>query len=76
LFAVFCWFPDRYTSGIQTVAEKASPAVSKSLRNLFGHTDPLTYGYFTFTNERGTFTGYATPDFTRFAIQIAFDLPN
>jgi hypothetical protein len=49
--------------------------VSKSLRNLFGHAGPLTYGYFTFTNEHGTFTGSATPDFARFAIQIAFDLP-
>jgi hypothetical protein len=36
--------PDRYTSGIQTVAEKASPVVSKGLRNLFGHTCPLTMG--------------------------------
>jgi hypothetical protein len=68
--------PDRYTSGIQTVVDKTNPVVSKSLRDLFGHTSPLTYGYFTFTDQRGTFTGYATADFTRFVIQIAFDLPN
>jgi hypothetical protein len=37
-------------------------------------TDPsLTYGYFTFTNEYGTFTGYATPSFTGFSIQVDFD---
>jgi hypothetical protein len=35
----------------------------------------LTYGYFTFTDDHGTFTGYATPDFRRFAITITFDLP-
>jgi hypothetical protein len=68
--------PDRYTSGIQTVVDKTNPVVSRSLRDVFGHTGPLTYGYFTFTDQRGTFTGYATADFTRFAIQIAFDLPN
>ena len=67
--------PDRYTSGIQTVAAKISPVVSRTLRTLLGHAGPLTYGYFTFTNEHGTFTGFATPDFTRFAIQIAFNLP-
>jgi len=68
--------PDRYTSGIQTVVRKTRPVISNSLRTLFGHTGPLTYGYFTFTDNRGTFTGYATPDFTRFVIQIAFDVPN
>jgi hypothetical protein len=68
--------PDRYTSGIQTVVDKTNPVESRSLHDLFGHAGPLTYGYFTFTDQRGTFTGYATPDFTRFVIQIAFDLPN
>lgn len=67
--------PDRYTSGIQTVVGKTSPAVSNTLRVLVGHAGPLTYGYFTFTNQHGTFTGYATPDFTKFAIEITFDLP-
>lgn len=39
------------------------------------NTDPtLHYGYFTFTNEHDTFTGYATPDFSAFAIQLKFDL--
>jgi len=32
----------------------------------------LTYGYFTFTDDVGTFTGYATPDFRQFAIQVGF----
>jgi hypothetical protein len=68
--------PDRYTSGIETVATKIGPVASKNLRNLVGHAGPMTFGYFTFTNARGTFTGYATPDFTRFSIEIAFDLPN
>ncbi len=55
---------------------KPSSVVSSSLRDLFGHTGQLTYGYFTFTNQGGAYTGYATPDFTRFAIEITFDLPN
>lgn len=35
----------------------------------------LTYGFFTFTNDFGTFTGYATPDFRHFAIEITFEAP-
>lgn len=31
------------------------------------------YGWFTFTNQYGTFTGYATPDFRSFQIEIQFD---
>jgi len=39
--------------------------------------DPvLNYGYFTFTNEEGTFTGYATPAFKEFVIQVQFDDPD
>ncbi|MHB0869908.1 MAG: hypothetical protein ACYC66_11535 [Chloroflexota bacterium] len=33
----------------------------------------LTYGYFTFTNEHGTFTGYSTPDSRKFMITIEYD---
>ena len=32
----------------------------------------LTFGYFTFTDPYGTFTGLATPDFRRFQITITF----
>jgi hypothetical protein len=45
--------PDRYTSGIQTVVDKTNPVVSRSLRDVFDHTGPLTYGYFTFADEPG-----------------------
>lgn len=52
--------PDKYVSGVKTLNAKPGP---------------LSYGYFTFTDAVGTFTGFATPDFTRFAIQITFPLP-
>jgi hypothetical protein len=65
--------PDKYTSGIKNVADKVRPQVTKNL-GILGHDGPLTYGYFTFTNTHGTFTGYATPDFMHFIIQIEFDL--
>ena len=67
--------PDAYTSGIETGVARIDPHVNKNLRGLIGSAGQLTYGYFTFTNDQGTFTGYATPDFTRFTIQISFDLP-
>ena len=65
--------PDKYTSGIQTVVQKLGPLAHKELSQLFGQSGSLTYGYFTFTNNHGTFTGYATPDFTKFIIPITFD---
>jgi hypothetical protein len=65
--------PEHYTSGIQTVATKINPRVTGNLNGLIGPGGELTYGYFTFTNQHGTSTGYATPDFTRFIIQISFD---
>jgi hypothetical protein len=64
--------PEKYTSGIQTVVDKLGPRATKELGKVLGQTGPLTYGWFTFTNEYGTFTGYATPDFTRFIIPITF----
>ena len=67
--------PDRYTSGVQTMTVKLPGPMRHDLTALTGKPGPLTYGYFTFTNAQGTFTGYATPDFLRFAIQITFDLP-
>jgi hypothetical protein len=66
--------PEAYTSGVQTVVVKLGPQLRKA-NALLGTAGPLTYGYFTFTNAHGTYTGYATPDFTRFAIQITFDRP-
>jgi hypothetical protein len=67
--------PQAYTSGVRTVVLKVAPQLRKTANTLLGTAGPLTYGYFTFTNAHGTYTGYATPDFTRFAIQITFDLP-
>ena len=66
--------PEAYTSGIQTSVAKLGPDVRKDLHGLLHKPGPLTYGYFTFTDAHGTFTGYATPDFSRFAIQIEFDV--
>ena len=62
--------PASYTSGVQTLQVGAQ--IRRNLEGLTGRPGPLTYGYFTFSNSEGTFTGYATPDFTRFAIQITF----
>ena len=64
--------PETYTSGVQTVPSKFEPLIRRSLGKLIVNPGPLTYGYFTFTNTEGAFIGYATPDFTRFAIQITF----
>jgi hypothetical protein len=65
--------PEAYTSGIQTAVGKLDARLRKTLAGLLGKSGPLTYGYFTFTNPHGTYTGYATPDFSHFAIQITFD---
>jgi hypothetical protein len=67
--------PERYTSGIETVATKIKPRVTGNLNGLIGPSGQLTYGYFSFTNSHGTFTGYATPDFAYFTVPITFDLP-
>ena len=49
--------------------------LSKVFGNLNGlkNGGTLTYGWFTFTNKYGTFTGYSTPDSRQFAIEIEFD---
>jgi hypothetical protein len=67
--------PDAYTSGIRTSPAGFGELLSKNLHSLLSASGPLTYGYFTFTDDQGTFTGYATPDFTRFTIRIRFSLP-
>lgn len=75
--------PAAYTSGIQTMpmydlpkgAMKAMKEVFDMNRGQLRKGGSLTYGYFTFTNNYGTFTGYATPDFRQFAIAIKFDCP-
>ena len=64
--------PESYKSGIATVDDNLSGHVRKQLSGLFPATGPLTYCYFTFTNPCGTYTGYATPDFTKFVIRITF----
>ena len=67
--------PQNYTSGVQTVVDKLSPQLRKALGGFVGTAGQRTYGYFTFTNPQGTFTGYATPDFVHFAIRITFEIP-
>ena len=67
--------PDSYTAGVRTILGKLPGPTRQDLSVPAGKPGPLTYGYFTFTNAHGTFTGYATPDFRQFAIQITFDLP-
>jgi len=64
--------PETYRSGIQTLIGKLNPQTQRVVGQLLGTSGALTFGYFTFTNAEGTFIGYATPDFTRFAIQITF----
>lgn len=64
--------PEAYTSGVQTGVSKLPPAVRAALGKLGPNFAAFTYGYFTFTTSEGTYTGYATPDFTRFGIQISF----
>ena len=66
--------PEHYSSGVQTALAKLPPQVHSVLGGSTASVG-LTYGYFTFTNPYGTFTGYATPDFARFAIQISFASP-
>ena len=66
--------PESYTSGIATLDNKLATQVRKSLNGLMPNSAALQYGYFTFTNDHGTFTGYATPDFVKFAIRITFNL--
>ena len=66
--------PETYTSGIATLDIKLTDHARRQLAGLLPASGPLTYGYFTFTNPHGTYTGYATPDFTRFAIRITFDV--
>ena len=67
--------PQNYTSGITTLDEQLAAHIRRQLRGFAPKSGPLTYGYFTFTDPHGTFTGYATPDFTRFMIRITFNLP-
>jgi hypothetical protein len=67
--------PQNYKSGVQTLLDKLPSQTQKKLDQLAGLPGPLTFGYFTFTNPSGTFTGYATPDFVHFAIGITFETP-
>ena len=68
--------PDAYTSGLRMLSSTDLPGhLMQQLQNLLMRGGSLAYSYFTFTNNHGTFTGYATPDFTRFMITITFDRP-
>lgn len=71
--------PAAYTSGVKTISMADSKGIARELSKLFDKKSPyvngntLTYGWFTFTNNYGTFTGYATPDFRQFLINVRFD---
>ena len=72
--------PSAYNSGVNTVT--APKGFAKVLTDVMGNNygqlmkgGALTYGYFTFSDNYGTFIGYGTPDFRQFAIQLRFDCP-
>jgi hypothetical protein len=67
--------PEQYSSGVQSGLTKVPPQVHSVIRGSSAGARALTYGYFTFTNPYGTFTGYATQDFANFVIQITFADP-
>ncbi|MGH2457785.1 MAG: hypothetical protein ACRDIY_02835 [Chloroflexota bacterium] len=72
--------PGAYRSGVETVkVSQVPPGTRRTLGHLSAETRALrprdgsiTYGYFTFTDDHGTFTGYSTPDSRQFAIRITF----
>ena len=76
--------PAAYRSGTETVkVSQLSPDVRRSLDQLSAafrepssHAGSVTYGYFTFTDNQVTFTGYSTPDSRQFAIRITFGVGN
>jgi len=72
--------PGAYNSGVNTIT--APKGFSKALSGVTGkgygqllQGGPLTYGYFTFSDNYGTFIGYSTPDWRQFAIEVKFDCP-
>lgn len=74
--------PSCYTSGVEEM-DRASltPEAQRVLDQLLergilvpNEDGKISYGYFTFTNAHGTFTGYASPDFREFTISITFDV--
>lgn len=62
----------RATGGVPIQIAGTSPASYISGIRPLGFSSKASYGYFTFTDPFGTFTGYATTDFTRFVIEITF----
>ena len=72
--------PSAYTNDTLTTAlADLSPQAQQLLGDLIGPQTGLmpadgsiTYRSFTFTDELGTFSGYATPDSRNFAIEISF----
>jgi hypothetical protein len=71
--------PAAYSHGTNSVAlpkggHGASDAYGAGLKKLgLLNGNNVTYGYFGFTTNYGTFTGYATPDFRNFTIRVKFD---
>ncbi|MBV9121340.1 MAG: hypothetical protein JOZ39_11590 [Chloroflexi bacterium] len=66
--------PSAYQHGVKTTHVGNSAALKEIEKRLGLHQagDDVTYGYFTFTDKYGTFTGYASPDFRQFSIRITF----
>ncbi len=71
--------PAAYTSGVITASQNPPKGIMKTLSRIPGSTavkkGDLVYGTFSFTDNYGTFTGYSTPDFRYFVIQLNFDCP-
>jgi hypothetical protein len=74
--------PAAYRSGTASVpTTQLRPAALTALKKIAGSEfssvlgkHGITYGYFTFTSDQGTFTGVATPDFRQFLIRVAFSV--
>jgi hypothetical protein len=66
--------PSAYQQGVKTTHIGDSAAL-RQFEKRFGLPTvgkDVTYGFFTFTDSYGTFTGYASTDFRQFAIRITF----
>lgn len=72
-----CYDHGHETSGLSTLPTWARDFAVRSLvsgsSSDLASNPELDYGYFTFTDSYGTFTGYATPNFSQFAIELEFD---
>jgi len=66
--------PQAYQQGVQTthIGHSAALKLAESRLHIKVADGDVTYGYFTFIDQYGTFTGYASTDFRQFAITIKF----